>query len=318
MNHNQYKQWIQLSFYGELSNQEQAELEIHLLRCEECRMELENQKSLLGLIADHKKLQIDEDTLKEARAQLRGALRIERSKESLFGNWADKLFQLISSPPRLAFSVVAVMLIGILIGSFFFGKNEVTKIVTKSSDDNQLAILGGDINISNLQFVDSDPTDGEVEFTFQANKPVYLKGNVNDPKIQSILTYAMLNEQNPGSRLNSIYAMDNQQQLNYDKEVRDAIITVAMTDANPGVRREALKLIKKFPYDETVKQAFLYVLTSDTSSGIRIAALNALIEAGDKGHSFSESELDLFKRKVQNDNNNYIRIRSKTILEEYN
>ena len=128
----------------------------------------------------------------------------------------------------------------------------------------------------------------------------------------------MLNEQNPGSRLNSINAMDNQKQLNYDKEVRDAIITVAMTDANPGVRREALKLIKKFPYDETVKQAFLYVLTSDTSSGIRIAALNALIEAGDKGHSFSESELDLFKRKVQNDNNKYIRIRSKTILEEYN
>ena len=65
-----------------------------------------------------------------------------------------------------------------------------------------------DISISNIQFIDSDPSDGEVEFTFQASKPVRLKGNVNDPKIQSVLTYAMLNEQNPGSRLNSINAMD--------------------------------------------------------------------------------------------------------------
>ncbi len=37
-----------------------------------------------------------------------------------------------------------------------------------------------------------------------------LRGKVNDPQIQSVLTYAMLNEQNPGSRLNSINAMDTE------------------------------------------------------------------------------------------------------------
>ncbi|MCU0406536.1 MAG: hypothetical protein MUE64_06110, partial [Ignavibacteriaceae bacterium] len=153
-----------------------------------------------------------------------------------------------------------------------------------------------------------DASDGEVEFTFQASRPVHLKGNVNDSQIQSVLTYAMLNEQNPGSRLNSINAMDTETPTQYDSDVKNALITVIMTDENPGVRREALKLMNKFPYDEAMKQ----------TSGLRIEALNSLIEAGDKGYKLNQDEVNLFKQKLQQDENPYIKLRSKTILQEYN
>ena len=128
----------------------------------------------------------------------------------------------------------------------------------------------------------------------------------------------MLNESNPGSRLNSINAMYTEQPLSFDKDVKDAIITVVMTDENPGIRREALKLMKKIPYDEEIKQAYLFVLTSDSSSGLRIEALNALIEESKKGNRFSDSELDLLKQNYERDDNNYIKLKTRTILQEYN
>jgi hypothetical protein len=76
--------------------------------------------------------------------------------------------------------------------------------------------------------------------------------------------------------------------------------------------------MKKLPYDEDVKRAFIYVLTTDTSSGLRIEAINALVDAGKKGITLDKNEIDLFKQKLQTDDNSYIRYRTKTILQEYN
>ena len=128
----------------------------------------------------------------------------------------------------------------------------------------------------------------------------------------------MLNEQNPGSRLNSINAMDTETSTNYDDDVKNALITVVMKDENPGVRREALKLMGKFQYDESIKQTLLYVVANDTVSGLRIGALNTLIEARGNGYKLNNEELNLFREKLQKDENPYIKLRSRTILQEYN
>jgi hypothetical protein len=112
--------------------------------------------------------------------------------------------------------------------------------------------------------------------------------------------------------------MDTETPMQYDSDIKNALITVVMTDENPGVRREALKLMNKFPYDETMKQTLLYVITNDTVSGLRIEALNSLIEASDKGYKLNQDEVNLFKQKFQQDENPYIKLRSKTILQEYN
>jgi hypothetical protein len=128
----------------------------------------------------------------------------------------------------------------------------------------------------------------------------------------------MLNEQNPGSRLNSINAMDTEFPTQYDQDVKEALVTVVMSDKNPGVRREALKLMSKFPYDENIKQALLYVITNDTVSGLRIEALNSIIAAGSRGYKLNNEELNLFRQQMQDDENSYIKLRSKSILQEYN
>lgn len=318
MKHNEYKQLLQLSLFGELKSEEQLKLKEHLLTCEVCRAELEDQKNLLELISGKQKVNVDEKVLSAARYQLRGALRAEKSDSRYLRNILENINQFFTSPLKFAVDSLTMLLLGVLIGSLFFSKSSLSEYTEQKVSNNQFTSLDENLSITNLRFIDSDAADGEVEFTFEASKPVRLKGKVNDPQIQSVLTYAMLNEQNPGSRLNSINAMDTEVPFQYDQEVKNALITVLMTDRNPGVRREALKLISKFPYDETLKQTLLYVITNDTVSGLRIEALNSLIEVGSKGYKLNEDEVNLFRQKLQQDDNPYIKLRSKTILQEYN
>jgi hypothetical protein len=91
-----------------------------------------------------------------------------------------------------------------------------------------------------------------------------------------------------------------------------------MTDNNQGVRREALKLLGRISFDESVKQTYLFVLLNDSSSALRIEALNALIEAARSGHSLNQKDLDLVIKQAGQDDNNYIKLKSKTLLQEYN
>ncbi len=317
MKHNEYKQLLQLSLFGELKSEEQLKLKEHLLTCEECRAELEDQKNLLELISGKKKVVVDEKVLSAARYQLRGALKAEKENKNIFSSLPDSIYQLFTTPLRFAIAGAVLLAIGMLFGSLFFSDSAQANFTGQQDGHNKFASLSEDISISNIRFIDSDASDGEIEFTFDASRPVKLKGSINDNQIQSVLTYAMLNEQNPGSRLNSINAMDTEAPTHYDQDVKDALITVVMTDENPGVRREALKLMDKFPYDESIKQTLLFVVANDSVSGLRIEALNSLIEAGNKGYKLNSSEINLFKEKLQQDENPYIKLRSRTILQEY-
>jgi len=318
MKHNEYKQLLQLSLFGELKSEQQLKLKEHLLICEECRRELEDQKNLLELISGKKETKVDEKVLSAARYQLRGAIRSEQLNNNIFKSAIESIAHIFTTPLKFAVVGASMLLIGILIGGLLFNKSSVEELATQNGNENRFASLSEDLSISNLRFIDSDASDGEVEFIFQALKPVRLKGKVNDPQIQSVLTYAMLNEQNPGTRLHSINAMDSEAPIQFDKDVKSALITVMMTDENPGVRREAIKLISKFPYDETIKQSLLFVITNDTISGLRIEALNTLIKTGSQGYNFNSDDLNLIKQKLTQDENPYIKLRSRTILQEYN
>jgi len=303
--------------FGELKAEEQLILKEHLVSCDECRRELDDQKNLMEIISTRKKVNVDDKMLSAARYQLRGALRSEKAGRNILSGLMENISQFFTTPIRLAIVSISILLFGIFIGALIF-RTSTTPAVDQAENTDQFAMLDNDVRISNISFIDSDPSDGEVEFTFEASKPVRLRGKINDQRIQSVLTYAMLNEQNPGSRLNSINAMDTKSPVQLDPDVKNALITVIMMDNNPGVRREALKLMKKFPYDETFKQTLLYVVANDTSSGLRIEALNLLIEAGKQGHKLNQDELNLFKKQLQQDENNYIKLKARTILQEYN
>lgn len=315
MDHNKYKEQIILFIYNELTAEELQKFESHLQLCNECSKELDEQKKLISSI--QKKHPLSDRLLNEARRELSAALRVERTKASLWEKLKEKFSLLYNSNYALAFGGTAILLIGFFLGYLFFNKNNNENNLAAAIDsESQFSYMHENIQISNVRFIDSDASDGEVEFMFEAVKPVKIKGNLNDSKIQNILAASMINEQNPGIRLNTINAINSNQSLPEDSDIKTALISVAKFDENPGVRREAIQVLKKMNYDEEIKQAFLYVLKTDTVSGLRIEAINSLVKAKQNGHQFDEEALNILREKMMDDENSYIKYQAKTVLQE--
>lgn len=310
MNHNECKELIPFYLYEELDSEKKILFEDHLKSCKDCTNELESYKILFADISEDSKSAVDLKLLTEARLELRGALRSQQNKTSLSNNIKDYILSLLYKPVGLALSGFSLLLIGLLIGVFVFNTPVIENIKTSSENSNQ-------VRIQNINFIDPDPSDGEVEFTFETVQSDRMKGSVNDTELQKILTYAVLNEQNPGTRLNSISVINANQIQKPDDEIKSTLIAVAKFDSNPGVRREALKSLNKLSADEDIKNTLIYVLLNDTSVGIRIEAINGLVDAAKTGISLNQKDLNTLRDKIQIDDNNYIRYQAKNIIKEY-
>ena len=321
MKHEEYKDMIYLLVNNELNANEESLLEKHLLTCESCSAEFEQQKKLKEILSEEKESGSFDQLLNEARLDLHTALRLEKIKMSSGNNFYDKLLSFFAQPYKFAIASAAILITGIYMGFLIFNnpvqvqENPISQTVNSPKAQNA-TLLQDNTRISNLRFINQNLKSGEVEFSFDAVKPMTMKGNVNDQRIQNILTYSMLNEQNPGIRLNSINAISTNQPNDMDNDVKKALMSVVKYDSNPGVRREAIKVLQKFPYDEKLKETYLYVLLHDSTSGMRIEAINSLVQAKNNGHKFDQNEMSIFQRTMRTDDNNYIRYRARNVVEE--
>ena len=313
MNHEHYRERLQLSLYGELTDSEQHELEQHLLTCTECQVERVALQRFHTMLTEYQPQEATDRLLNEARLQLRGALRVEQGKQSLWDRIVGGMREYVFPQYKLALGGIALLAAGIFLGRIVFNPSFNQGSSTQTVRE-ELPIVPGDTRITNVRFINSDPTKGEIEFAFEAVKPVRMKGSINDERIQKILTHALLNEQNPGVRLQSISAMALQKTP--DREVKSTLIAALTTDENPGVRKEALLALKNFSMDNDIKRAFLFVLTHDRNPGLRIAAINYLDSARVAGKGYDQDVLSVLREKMQSDDNNYIRTRAKAAIEE--
>ncbi|MBP9211220.1 MAG: HEAT repeat domain-containing protein, partial [Bacteroidetes bacterium] len=172
--------------------------------------------------------------------------------------------------------------------------------------------------IEDIRFIDNDASDCEVEFEFNAVAPVHIKGRVDDPEIQRLLTHALLNESNAGVRLSSMQLIRDQAAVNrsVDPAVKQALITSLKTDANPGVRNEALRVLQQYGFDDDLRDALLHVIEHDENSGIRVAAINALELAKMDGNRLDEATVKALKEQIAKEENNYIRNRAVNLVKE--
>jgi hypothetical protein len=317
MNHQHYKKSLHLSFYEELSGAEKSGLDDHLRRCPECQAELEKLQKLHETLARAGAFTPDEALLHESRKELRAHLRSERNRPSFLDRLSDFAEQYLLPNYKVAFGGAVMLAAGILVGRFFFSPAQQSDRITEQPvPDPKLASFEGEPRITNIRFLDPDASDGMVEFTFDAMTQVHMKGSINDERIQKMLAHALVNDQNPGVRLRSVSAFSTQsERLRLpDREVKAALILAATSDKNPAVRKEALKTLKSFPFDEEIKQTYLHVLMQDDNAALRIAAINSLDSA--RTETYDAALLDVLKQRMQSDDNSYVRIRAKAVLEE--
>ena len=317
MTHKEYQDMIPFYLYDELDLNVKLAFEKHLETCSECKKEFEKYKSVINNISEYGNTIVDDKVLMESRQELRGAIRHEKSKVNSFHLIFEKITSFIIKPSGLAISAITILLMGLLIGYLIFNVRSASDLNNLDVDQLLSNVLKNYLNITDVKIINSNLATGEVEFSYEITKTENVKGNVNDPKVKSLLSYAVLNEQNPGIRLNSLNFINASQNLKLDDELRQTIFTVAKYDKNPGVRREALQFIREVPFNNDVKNTLIYVLLNDTSSGVRIEAMNIISEAAKKGATFNNQDLTIFKENLENDKNNYVRFLAKNIIKEY-
>lgn len=316
MSHDEWKELLSLSLYDEVNEEERILLEDHLKTCQNCKKEQENLKKLHLVLGSHPAP--GEDLLQDARTQLRSALRAERNRESIW----QKIRNVLPGTSKygVAWASGLALVLGLVIGRFAFVTAPPQQKSTDSSNQSieQVAFKGakgafdqGTGQITNVKFTDSDPSDGDVEFTFNAVAPMHYKGPLNDPKVQDVLSHAIVNEDNPGTRLDAVNALEKYAPKDPDPDIKAALIKAAEKDSNPAVRQQALSVLEKFRFDQEIKDTFIYVLTQDNNPGLRIEAIKGL-----EGNRMDQQVLDVLKKSATTDNNNYIRLRANNVLRE--
>jgi len=307
MEHEKFKEQLILYSYNELKKEERNEFEKHLLACQTCKNELEELSRLHALIKASLVDEVNEDTLFEARQELLAEVRNLKRKKFR----AQKIWDLFLIPTRtnltVAYSLAAAL--GVIAFSFFFyfnGRGTTNQLAANSISD--------ETKLTNLQFINSDFEKGEVDLVYEKVVPVRLKGNVKDTEIQKVLAKSLLDNENPGIRLKTVSAISSEQRDHSSGVLKEALINAVQHDNNPGVRKEAMLALCNLPFDEKISDAMIYVLQNDKNSGLRIQAINCLDEKNNSKRLSDPNIINVLKKKMQEDDNSYIKLRAKTML----
>jgi len=323
MNHELYKSRLHLLALDELEPADREALDVHLAGCTECRSELEQLRKLRDAVADQR-FTITDSLLQEARQELRAVLRIERSRVPFWSGIMARIDDLLAPWAKISVAGTAMAATGFFAGYLAFSGDTSSAggIAIKAVSDNA-EVSRGESRITNVRFEDANPSDGEIEFTFDAVSRVRVKGSPNDPGVQSVLTKALMTEENPGVRLRTVSAITSQIQFNSgnpaneaDDDVKQALVNAMKFDTNPGVRKEAMQALQKFPFGDIIKEGLLYVLSNDKSEGLRVEAINRLGTVRDQMRASDEHLLETLQKRIDNDSNRYVRQHARAVLEE--
>jgi len=117
-----------------------------------------------------------------------------------------------------------------------------------------------------------------VQVELMSPTPMNIVGAPDDADVQRALTFLLENGQrfDPDVRLDSL---DVLRRNAADPDVRRTLCAAARFDRNPGVRRMALDALQGFEQDPAVRDAILDALESDADSGVRVEAIHLLFTA---------------------------------------
>ncbi len=319
LSHEKWREWLELSQYGELSDTEQQALDSHLEQCDRCQAHLVRLRQFKLFIDKAAPSRPVETDVRDARSNLWSAMINKHSEPGHLKGWRDRY---LNGLKRLTFNTypsyrsvlggALLLFIGLVVGNFIAVPGDRSLGFTASGMEQTALLTDDDVSISNVRFVDTDTSDDMLEFRFEAVRSVQIRGTLDDPGIQRVLTFTVLNEQNPGVRLRAVNAVSASERLHSEQEIKDALVTALKTDSNAGVRGEAFNALSRYPFDEGIRDALIHTLVFDENPALRINAINRLQEQVPA--SFDEDLVRVLRSRMVTDENAYIRTRARTVL----
>jgi len=320
MFHKKFEKLAVLSAYDELSADEKEILGKHLLTCARCRRFSEQVMKMKSPDENAFRAEDTNSTLANARSELHGSLAARARNTS----WRRERPLSVSSPGlALGFAAVTVFMLGAGSSYFYFGREKGT--VPRGLSDVAEVASGEtrDATIGDVRFISTDQKTGELQFSVDVIRHYDLKGSLSNRDVQQVMAYALVNSDNPGTRIKTI-GMLTTSTPKPDVDVRNALLRAVKTDDNAGVRRQALLSLGKMPFDTEIREALLYVLQHDKNPGMRVAAINLLSEKEPTSASASQGGvrvdlkvLNVLKERMNSDQNKYVRMKAADMLKDY-
>lgn len=264
------KKTLLLYLLEELSSDEQKRVEDHLHGCPLCRQELKQEKRFIVAVRSSCCLEPDETTMADIRLimkeRIRGASGVRRKNTA-----QDWIRRLLSTPKPVlqpAFAL-AVFVLGILTGRTFDPAGDSRKGIAREA----VRLLHSYQPVGNIRLAPSERGKEYIKIEFSAVKDIALEGRLNDPEMQYILSYALVNESRDNIRLKTVSLLE---EISDDELVQEALVHALKNDTNPGVRLKAIRILSRLPVTETIRKILVYAFFKDSNTGIRTEAAQAL------------------------------------------
>jgi anti-sigma factor RsiW len=302
------KKNLPLFLYGELSFDEEEQVESHIDECASCRVALAREKAMLAAL-DAIEMTPAPGALDEARAELRRrvafAAREPGRHDAVHGSgWWDKFREGFTIRFHFAPGIAQVAGAAAMLAVGFF----TARVAPNSFLGNwgQASVLSP--TTSRVRYV--EPTaQGRVQIVIDETHQRVLSGSLEDEAIQRLLLTAAKDPSDPGLRVESVDLLKNNSQ---SAEIRKALLYALQHDSNAGVRLKALDGLKQFAEEPDTRQVLTHVLLQDDNPGVRTQVIDLLIQKR------PDSMVGVLQELMEKEDNSYIRLRCQKVLQEMN
>lgn len=272
MNCEEVKVNLVLLAYDELREEEQADLELHLRGCAECREESLAMAAMTGVLAQETVPEVSPNMLAASRMRLDEALDEAaestwsmRLRAALMGTW-----QHLYAAPALA---------TLLVGVGFLGGNFVTRYQVDHAPKptSPFSATIGEGVIGSINDIVATPEPGVVQVKYTRMVPTMFQGRLDEPQVRELLTLAT---QRPGDsevhktsvgilvdacKAGNICDHGEGQAPGY----RDVLLQRLRYDQSASVRLRALEGLGRYiGEDPKVRDAVLESLMSDSNAEV--------------------------------------------------
>jgi hypothetical protein len=174
-------------------------------------------------------------------------------------------------------------------------------------------------NITNVQFVDADPSDDQIGVSFDVTSRWTVNGNPRDKSMVRLLAYMLENEAAVTPRANALeWVRQTYSDPQFaDPEIANALAKVLRNDSHEGARIRAVETLTTLPptVGLQTRDALIEALRSDPNPAVRIKAVEALANMARNGAVLDAATVDTLRQKAsQDDENLYVRVKAAEVL----
>lgn len=249
------------------------QIDLHRNTCIRCAQLWEDNLLINRAMEELPVVELDEDRVSLVHSKIMDRIHQEIYRQSAHAT----RFQVPARLWRTAATAAAALVIGVVLGNFVPGKPRPATPDLPIASVNFDELLK-DNTLNDIRIREVNQTTGELVISASRTNDLTLTGNITDPEIQKVLAYALVRDQNPGTRLRSVKLMEG---VTTSNAVQQALITSVLQDENQGVRQRALRALSQYPINDNLRSTYLNIISNDPSPALRIEAIQILMKDED-------------------------------------